>query len=307
MNVVRKTYSSQHPTNPNVMLEFDVDEYHEPELVLSDDDDLHYGGNNNYDPPITVKKEKNDEPDFKTEPNKKRQDEEKSEKFEKKQKWEPSEEWILNQNAVNNKKYEYLREFVGMVADSMSIQANKLLKNSQKDWEHQWVVRKVFNDSVSVKTIDRQISTKDGYIYEVPDEDLPFLKQILSQETIGAFLHTHRSLILGSPNISLLDLIKSKTTNSNFAELVAAKSRQGAGGSAQLGQIWTGGGNAATSKMGYNVHAGIKHRELNNRDIRWLTTWFRFVYKKSPPQEGYLQHEDDLYWTPPSQLGPCFF
>ncbi len=152
--------------------------------------------------------------------------------------------------------------------------------------------------------------TYNGNNYVVPGNDLEFLRAVLSQEAFGALLHARRMLRPGSPDITILDLIRSDTTSGHFAELVAAKTRQGSGGSAQPGQLWINGcsnnnggsnGNNSNMKMSYNLHSGIKHRELNNRDVRWHLTWFQFVYKSSDPTRS-----DALYWSPPSRISSYF-
>ena len=163
-----------------------------------------------------------------------------------------------------------LYDFVGMLANALSMHAYKpLLADPSKGWYEQPVPDSICVDWQFVKMLPS--STK--HILSESDWNR-VVRSVFSAETFGGMLRSYQSLtVCIAQGITMRQLVESPLTNAQFAELVAATTRQGAGGSAQPGRFY-GYKGGVPQRWAYNVHAGLQFQERNAKSIAYLKIWF---------------------------------
>jgi hypothetical protein len=251
-----KTVIVPHPTDPNKELEIDYEEEEEESEIKEE-----------FEPdPIGANGGKKETPPACTRP--------------------PCPPKRSQENGTGNLRDGRLRSvyrFHGMLTNALSLHfGNVLLKNQNASWEQQDVSRwSWFRDPRNVVLDEDLVSAEE---YE------EFLELVFSPDVWGGIEEAYFILDLADRQITLQDIIRSRETAPRFARLVAAKKREGAGGSAQPGRLYTGGGGGGTTdRLALNLHGGMKHRRENLRQIQYLLLWFKGVEK----------YGKELQWTTP--------
>jgi hypothetical protein len=257
--IIMKTVLVTHPTNPNLMLEIDVPIESTTELI---------GGKKTkeklrqkLEKEEILKKEKGEENELPLPP-------------------PPPPPPGANNDCLS--VVPELYDFVGMLANALSMHGHKsLLADPTKSWYEQ----KKYNDLCDgLKINDNKIN--DNEWNEIA-------RHVFSADTYGGMLRSYRSLTQCiERGITMRELITSNVTNANFAELVAAMTRQGAGGSAQPGRFYGGANQKNPSRWAYNIHAGIQFQQKNAKQIAYLKIWFTAIQKQN--------NSNTLYYTTPN-------
>jgi len=119
--------------------------------------------------------------------------------------------------------------------------------------------------------------------YSDDDNFQDYLESTLSDGILGSIETAFESIQDLPASVTLKDLASSSVTASKFAKLVSMIHKQNAGGAAQVGRIYTGGGK---TRVAYNAHSGIKMQRYNDISIGELYLWFAGVQK----YEGKIHH-----------------
>lgn len=255
-----KTLLINHPTNQNLMLEIDVPD-DEPEFlgmknIRKERVQPIAANNNNNDDDYNPEKVKKEPSTPKTGGNPKSDD-----------------MGIVPAVIVDNSCLALVPElydFVGMLANALSMHAYKpLLADPSKGWYEQFLPDKLC----------QKIYTSTEITLRIDDEDwMNILRHVYSAETFGGMLRSYQSLTSCiEQGITMRQLVESPVTNARFAELVAAMTRQGAGGSAQPGRFYGTGYQKMPQRWAYNVHAGIQFQKRNAEQIAYLKIWFTAI------------------------------
>lgn len=148
-----------------------------------------------------------------------------------------------------------------------------LLRNPMMPWNQQFVVS-WYEQFFSGFVVDEALSKEDDLPDNVYDA---FLSIVFSAATMGAMFQAHETSRVSERGITLRDILRSADVAFRFAELAAALQRRGAGGSAQPGRLYTGGGGG--DRLALNIHSGMKHRRFNARVIQNLVLRFAGLQK----------------------------
>lgn len=162
-----------------------------------------------------------------------------------------------------------LDDFVRMVADALSIQKySVLLKDPSKTWNEQVLPTNLCTSILKDVELNGVVS----------DENWKDIAREVIPDVYGGMLRSYNALTsCVAQGITLRQLVESTVTSAKFAELVAAVTRQGAGGSAQPGRFYGSTYKNTPSRMSYNVHAGLKFQERNAKQIAYLKLWFTAI------------------------------
>jgi hypothetical protein len=167
---------------------------------------------------------------------------------------------IVRQSAPIVNKFQYVRDFVGILADAKATKAFFLLNSSVK--------------APDMTSFENNLRT------------------VFNDETHGSIVRSFESLSFSlCSTITLKDIIKSKVTRNNFAIYCATMSRQQTGGSAQPGILYSNRGETA-----YNLHGGMQHRNETAKRIACLKMWFDGLNKNRTTGELYYVKTEKFNW-----------